>query len=327
MRTKFIHRWSTALAAASLLSLGAAGCGSSDDDNGTPAPGTDASDMDTTPATPNLIEVATEAGSFGTLLAALEAADLTSVLEGDGPFTVFAPTDAAFEALLTELGATAEQLLARDDLSTILLYHVIGGAAVGSSSVTTGPATTAADLSVWINADNGVRVNGATVSTPDVTASNGVIHIVDSVILPANIAEFAGYTGQHGSLLAAVGAAGIAGAVTDPAAKVTVFAPTDAAFTAALTALGLTFEELAADTDTLTTILTYHVVGGEVLSPAVVGLDGEQVEMLSGESALVDATALTIGGAALNADLLDIRTTTGVIHVLNDVMVPPSITQ
>jgi uncharacterized surface protein with fasciclin (FAS1) repeats len=87
----------------------------------------------------------------------------------------------------------------------------------------------------------------------------------------------------------------------------------------------VTFEELAADTATLSTILTHHVYAGEVFSTDVVGLDGEEVEMVGGESALIDATALTIGGAALNGDLLDIRTTTGVIHVLNDVIVPPSL--
>lgn len=314
MNTELRNCFFVVLATSALFAFAAVGCGDSDEEV-----------EDMVPETNTIIDVATGAGSFGTLLAALDAAGLTEVLEGEGPFTVFAPTDDAFAALLATLGVTADELLAREDLATILLYHVISGAAVGSADVTTGPATTAADLSVWINTANGVMVNSATVATADVAADNGVIHIVDSVILPVDIAGYAALTGQHGSLLAAVTAADLAGAVTNPASKVTVFAPTDAAFTAALAALSLTFEELAADVATLTTILTYHVYAGEVLSPAVVGLDGQEVEMVSGETALVDAGALTIGGAALNADLLDIRTTSGVIHVLNDVMVPPSI--
>ncbi len=316
-----------AIAAFALAAVGVTACDDSEESEGTDTSTDTTADAggDTTTGAGSIIDVATGAGSFGTLLAALEAADLTEVLEGEGPFTVFAPTDEAFAALLTELGVTAEELLAREDLATILLYHVISGAAVASGDVMTGPATTAADLSVWIDASNGVSVNSAMVQTADVAADNGVIHIVDSVILPVDIAGYAALTGQHGSLLAAVTAADLAGAVTDPANKVTVFAPTDAAFTAALEALSLTFEELAADVATLTTILTYHVYAGEVLSTDVVGLDGQEVTMVSGEAALVNATDLTIGGAGLNADLLDIRTTSGVIHVLNDVMVPPSI--
>lgn len=315
MNIQLRNRFSLALATTALLSFAVSGCGDSEDSDG----------KETGPGT--IIDVATEAGSFNTLLAALEAAELTGVLEGEGPFTVFAPTDAAFAELLGTLGVTAEELLAREDLSKILLYHVIGGAAVGSSEVATGPVTTAADLSLWINASSGVVVNDATVRTADVEADNGVIHIVDKVILPVDIAGYARLTGQHGSLLAALTAADLAGAVTDPTNKVTVFAPTDAAFTAALTALGVTFEALAADEETLSAILTHHVYAGEVLSTGVVGLNGQEVTMVGGEAALVNATELKIGGARLNADLLDIRTTSGVIHVLDDVMVPPSLSE
>ncbi|TVR01298.1 MAG: fasciclin domain-containing protein [Deltaproteobacteria bacterium] len=343
MRSEWTRLLLCALAATALVFAGPVGCGSDDDDDST-APGmsssaptepgpTEPGPTEPGPTEPgptgteagNIIDVATEAGAFGTLLAALEAAELTEVLEGEGPFTVFAPTDAAFEALLVDLGIDAAALLANEDLAQILLYHVISGAAVASADVSTGPVATAAELTAWITVDGGVMVNGATVDTPDVMASNGVIHIVDSVIMPADIAEIAGYTGVHSSLVAALGAADLVGAVTDTDAPVTVFAPTDDAFSAALTALGLTFEELAGDVPTLATILTYHVLDGEVLSGEVVDLAGESIEMLSGELAEIDAASLTIAGAALNAGLLDIRTTSGVIHVLDDVMVPPSL--
>lgn len=124
-------------------------------------------------------------GNFKTLVAALKKADLVSVLSGAEAFTVFAPTDDAFAALLKQLGVTAQELLDRPDLKSILLYHVVPGTAM-SSSLKNGqavPTVHGGKVSVAIGA-NGVKISGATVTTADIVCNNGVIHVIDRVLLP-----------------------------------------------------------------------------------------------------------------------------------------------
>lgn len=131
----------------------------------------------------DIVETAVAAGSFTTLAAALEAADLIEVLQGDGPFTVFAPTDAAF-AKLPE--GTVEGLLAdKEALTSVLTYHVVAGEVMAADVVGMSSAETVngAALSIEVR-DGTVYVGGAEVTTTDVRASNGVIHIIDSVMLP-----------------------------------------------------------------------------------------------------------------------------------------------
>jgi len=136
----------------------------------------------------DIVAVATAAGSFNTLLAAVEAADLVEVLQGDGPFTVFAPTDAAFAALPA---GTVEALLANPEaLRAVLTYHVVPGRVTASQLVSAGGATptTANGQTLNIRVNGGVvTVNDATVVTADVMASNGVIHVIDSVLLPSGM--------------------------------------------------------------------------------------------------------------------------------------------
>ncbi len=134
-----------------------------------------------------IVEVATANGSFNTLVSAIQAADLTETLSGEGPYTVFAPTDEAFAALPA---GTLDKLLLpenKETLSKILTYHVVSGA-VPSSDIETGTVATVegGDLDVTANAGD-VSVNDATVSQPDVTASNGVIHVIDAVLLPPDL--------------------------------------------------------------------------------------------------------------------------------------------
>jgi uncharacterized surface protein with fasciclin (FAS1) repeats len=131
----------------------------------------------------NIVEVAKGAGNFNILVAALEKAGLVEALSGKGPFTVFAPTDEAFEMLLKELGITAEELLARDDLKKILLYHVVPGKVMSGDLKDGMTAKTLADKTVQISL-NPVRVNKANVVKADIPASNGVIHVIDKVLLP-----------------------------------------------------------------------------------------------------------------------------------------------
>ncbi|GAA4227898.1 fasciclin domain-containing protein [Sagittula sp. NFXS13] len=132
----------------------------------------------------DIVETATEAGTFETLLAAAQAADLVDTLKGDGPFTIFAPTDAAFDALPD---GTVEDLLKpenQDKLAEILTYHVIAGKVMSTDLTDDMKAATVEGADVTIDLDNGVMVNDATVTQADIEASNGVIHVIDKVIMP-----------------------------------------------------------------------------------------------------------------------------------------------
>ncbi len=138
-----------------------------------------------TTASNNIVDTAVSAGSFDTLVAAVQAADLADVLAGDGPYTVFAPTDEAFAKLPA---GTIEALLANpDQLREILLYHVVPGKVTSDQVITLSSATTAqgSDIAIKI-ADGSVMINDALVTATDIETSNGVIHVVDTVILPAS---------------------------------------------------------------------------------------------------------------------------------------------
>jgi transforming growth factor-beta-induced protein len=171
--------------AAVSLSLIAAACGSDGDDSSvatdTPVE-TEAAELGT------IVDVAVANGSFTTLVAAVQAAGLVETLSGEGPFTVFAPTDDAFAAALEALGLTAEELLADTDLLTaVLTYHVIPGAVMAETVVTLDGESVAtvngAEVMIGVDGDM-VTVNDANVVAVDVAASNGVIHVIDAVLLP-----------------------------------------------------------------------------------------------------------------------------------------------
>lgn len=132
----------------------------------------------------DIVDTAVAAGSFSTLAAALQAADLVDTLKGDGPFTVFAPTDDAFAALPE---GTVETLLLpenKDQLVAILTYHVVAGKVMSTDLTNNMMAPTVQGSNVTIMTEGGVTVNGAKVVTADIAASNGVIHVIDAVILP-----------------------------------------------------------------------------------------------------------------------------------------------
>ncbi|QGX96964.1 fasciclin domain-containing protein [Roseovarius faecimaris] len=132
----------------------------------------------------DIVDTAVSAGSFGTLVAAVQAAGLVDTLKGDGPFTVFAPTDEAFAALPE---GTVESLLLpenKDKLTAILTYHVVPGKVMSSDLSNGMTAATVQGGEVKIMTDGGVTVDGANVVSADVKASNGVIHVIDSVIMP-----------------------------------------------------------------------------------------------------------------------------------------------
>jgi len=133
----------------------------------------------------DIVDTAVAAGTFNTLAAALGAAGLVETLKGDGPFTVFAPTDDAFAALPE---GTVEDLLKpenKDQLTAILTYHVVAGKVMSTDLSDGMMATTVEGSDIKIDLSNGVMVNDATVTAADIEASNGVIHVIDKVIMPA----------------------------------------------------------------------------------------------------------------------------------------------
>jgi uncharacterized surface protein with fasciclin (FAS1) repeats len=131
----------------------------------------------------DIVDTAANAGSFGTLVAAIKAANLVDTLKGTGPFTVFAPTDDAFAKL--PKGTVDALLKDIPKLKKILTYHVVSGKVMAADVVKMKSATTVQGSDVKIDASNGVKVNDATVATPDIAADNGIIHIIDTVLIPA----------------------------------------------------------------------------------------------------------------------------------------------
>lgn len=172
----------TAIAAASVLLLSA--CGADNSTTDTTVPVVDSTDM--TKEVGNIVEVAQGNPDFSTLVAAIVAADLAETLSGEGPFTVFAPTNAAFEALPAGL---LEKLLLPENKETlvkILTYHVVGSK-VMAADVAAGDVTTVEGSTFAISTMDGVKVNTSNVTATDVAASNGVIHVIDAVLVPPTV--------------------------------------------------------------------------------------------------------------------------------------------
>lgn len=139
-----------------------------------------------TAPTDDIVDIAVGNPDFSILVAALQKAELVETLQGEGPFTVFAPTNAAFEKLLGALDISAEELLAQPDLAKVLTYHVVAGK-VMSTDLTDGmKAATVNGEEITVNLSSGVKINDSTVSSADIEASNGVIHVIDTVLVPSN---------------------------------------------------------------------------------------------------------------------------------------------
>ena len=294
--------------------------GSSDSVNFTPP---------ATPPTPNIVELAKATPNLSILVEAVVAADLAATLSGAGPFTVFAPTNDAFVALLGELGVTKDALLKDKPLLTaVLTYHVLG-AKVEKANVPVGKAITTLQKGVFkVEAPGGVltitdgRNRTSKIIATDVQASNGVVHIIDKVILPANknIVETAQGAPSFSLLVEAVVAANLQGTLSG-AGPFTVFAPTNDAFAAALAELGVSKAALFANVPLLTKILTYHVVGARVLKAEI---PAGPIATVQGETFTISPTfILTDQRARLtNITATDLFTSNGVIHTVNRVILP-----
>jgi len=277
----------------------------------------------------DIIDVVSASADFNTLEAAIVQAGLVETLRSAGPFTVFAPTDNAFGDFLGANNLTAEQLLANPALGDILTYHVVSGS-VMASQVSPGPVGTVNTGEFYVSQDveGNFWINGsARIIDTDISASNGVIHVLNNVITPPSqsIAEIAvgmteGAEPEFTQLVGALSRADLVDAVSGNEGDLTVFAPTDAAFQALYTALGVNgYNDIPLET--LTAVLTAHVVPARAFSQDL--RQGDTLTPLNENAPLtVDLSALTVGGAALNADMLNIHATNGVIHVLNEVIVP-----
>ena len=272
-----------------------------------------------------------ETPSFTVLNAALEATGLDAVLDGPGPFTLFAPTDEAFLAQFTEadlaelLADDADQAEDLEALTGILMYHVLG-ANIPSTALAAGPNTVPAltGVNFTVTVGDGVTAQNGNVVETDVAANNGVIHVVDAVLAPSGIGTELG-SSSLSILNTAVAAAGL-DSVLDGDGPFTLFAPSDEAFLAIFTEEELA-ELLADDADkeedlaALTDILSYHVLNGQVLStdlmegtvavPALTGV---------GLNVTLDGDGVSVQDAMVTQ--ADILTANGVIHVVDSVLAP-----
>jgi len=302
--------------------------------------GSDDHDPVITEPTMNIVDTAVEDGRFTTLVAALQAAELDDDLSGPGPFTVFAPTDDAFNLLPP---GTVDFLLEPANQSTLidlLLYHVIDGEVFASDAIDLDgtSATMLNALNVRLDVINGdliLNFNGsrqATVTVTDIVATNGVIHVIDAVLDPGdavdNIVDTAVANGNFTTLVTALQAADLDDDLEGPG-PFTVFAPTDDAFDAldALSPGIVASLLLPANKATLIDILTYHVFNGSVLSPAAIALDGQSVTMINGGSMAIDVAAselvLNLGGnRQATVTIKDVLVSNGVIHVIDAVLDP-----
>ena len=278
------------------------------------------------PAETTVVDIIVESELHTILEAAVIAADLATTLSGEGPFTVFAPTDAAFEALMAALGVSVEDLLEYPELTNVLLGHVVAGQALASDLSDGQQITTLldADVVVSITAD-GVFINQAQVIVADVTAGNGVVHVIDAVLLPPTppsntVVDIIVNSDDHTLLEAAVIEAGLVEALSGEG-PFTVFAPNDAAVVALTEALGITAEELLA-LPNLGEILQYHVVGASAYAADL--SDGQMITTLLGEDVTVSITA---EGVMINNAMVivaDIAADNGVVHVIDAVLLPPT---
>jgi transforming growth factor-beta-induced protein len=285
-----------------------------------------ACDDDGTPSPPDTIEVNTAqyisgSANLSELNAALQAADLTGTLEGDGPFTVFAPSNSAMGGLNVDALAASDGFNDVQLLTDILLNHVVAGEALTANSISDGATvTTESGATITFSAvDGGVQLSvggtTATVQTTDIETTNGVIHIIDDVLVGStNAAERAKATPATETLASALSAAGLESTLEGDG-PFTVFAPVNAAFD------GIDADELLANDDLLNEVLTYHVVSGQALASGDIAEGTSTAQTVEGGTLTINKTAdgaVTVNGASVTT--ADIQTTNGVIHLIDGVL-------
>ncbi len=283
----------------------------------------------------NIVQTASTADTFNTLASLLVSTGLDAVLSDEGrKFTVFAPTDAAFEKLdadtLSALSADSEAL------SNVLLYHVLADKEVNATSaigLAGGTTDTANGDAIALSLNDGkLFINMSEVTVTDVAASNGIIHAIDTVLIPpasdetgvmlSNIVDTAVNAGTFSTLVTALQATGLDTTLADESATFTVFAPTDEAFAK----LGTdTITALLADTATLSDILLYHVISGSAVdATTAMSLAGNSTATSNGDDIALSIrdNKLFINDSEVIAT--DIQTSNGIIHVIDTVLLPPA---
>jgi transforming growth factor-beta-induced protein len=289
----------------------------------------------------SIVDLASQTESLSTLVSALQVTGLDVTLSSPGAFTVLAPTNDAFDAFLTSINAASLEDIPVDVLTNVLLNHVIIGE-VQSSSLTNGYASTQAvsgasgtNMSIYINTDNGVTFNGvSSVTSADVVASNGIVHIVDAVIGLPTVVTFAVADPNFGILVQALTRPDLTqsfvGLLSIPAGSTpspfTVFAPVNSAFENLLTELGIS-DLSAIDEPTLSSILSYHVlVGANQLSTNL--SDGMEFSTANGDALLFnfgdngEGILTDNNGRTSNIIAVDVQADNGIIHAIDTVILP-----
>ena len=292
---------------------------------------------DNVPDTGKTIVELTSENSLTTLITALQKTDLVSALEADGPFTVFAPTNNAFQKLLNSKSTwnTLDDI-PTDVLKSVLLYHVVSAKALSTDLRDNQSLTTLNTSSIKIDLSTGVNIETAAgqsvaVASADIEATNGVIHIIDEVLLPTelpkDIVDLAIATPQLSFLVAAAKKTGLVGALQG-SGPLTVFAPTNGAFQTLLDSNPAWSSIDDIDTEMLKSILLFHVLGAKVESG---DLSDTYVNTLStgpNDEPLSLQVEVT-GGVEFNGDAkpvtVDVQASNGVIHIIDKVMLPPNI--
>lgn len=280
----------------------------------------DNNDMNTTPK--SVTAIASADPQFSILVQALTKAKLASTLDMAGTFTVFAPTNDAFNELFKKLKVSGIDQLSEEALKPILLYHVLGTKAI-STGLTSGyvstlsPSTGEKTVSLKVDITGGVKLNSsAMVTKADIMASNGVIHVINQVLIPPTVADLAMQNSSFTTLVSAVAAAGLVPALSDPKAKLTVFAPTNDAFA-----------KLTSVPSDLKPILLYHVLGSTVYASQVT--TGYAKTLSTYMTKPMDIYLNTTSGVKINNSatvvLADVVGTNGVIHVIDNVLLPPTV--
>lgn len=284
------------------------------DDEDTPEP---------MPQEQSIVEIASSNPDFSILVEALTKADLVNTINSSNNLTVFAPTNSAFQALFTALGVSGISDIPKETLTPVLLYHVLG-AKVPASSVTTGyaytlsPGPDAKTLAIYLNTSSGVMINNsAKVTTADIMATNGVIHVIDKVLLPNSVVDIALNNASFSILVEALVKADLVTALSGTG-PFTVFAPTNDAFTALFATLGVSgIADLTKEQ--LSPILLYHVVAGNVLSTE---LSNGNVPTLNGGTIAIDVTSGVKVNGSTSVILADVQGTNGVVHAIDKVLLP-----
>lgn len=272
----------------------------------------------------DIVDTAVAAGDFKTLATLLASAGLVEALKGPGPFTVFAPSDAAFAKLPRELTDSLMSPQGKDRLTGILTFHVVPGKVMAADIAKTPFATTLQGQRLDLKSGSGiVMVDAATVTKADIVCSNGVIHVIDSVLVPmeGNVLEVARGNGTFATLLAAIEAAGMNEMFTAKG-PFTILAPTDEAFRN-LPKGALADLLKPENKGQLAAVLSAHVIAGKaVYSNDVVKL--KEVQAVGGSPSKVEVVdgKVMIGGATVVK--ADVEASNGVIHAINKVILPAS---